>query len=194
VISAIGHETDVTIADFVADRRAPTPSAAAEIAVPSRFDVSVRLAVAAATMETSVRRQLGAASGDVRSHVRRIEQRGPAIDRDRQRVDDLVRRAQASAETRVRGAAQGVGGCVWRLRALDPFATLDRGYAIVQKGASIVSSVSEAQPGDALSVRVKDGSFAAHVDGGAGSVQRRKLKRRVPDAQAPLFMMPEERA
>ena len=194
VISAVGHETDVTIADFVADRRAPTPSAAAEIAAPARLDVSVRLGIAAGTMESVVRRQFEGAREAVLARVRTIEQRGPAIDRDRQRVDELARRAQAVAESRVRAAAQGVGGCVWRLRALDPFATLERGYAIVQRGASIVSTVGDAHPGDALSVRVRDGSFGAHVDGGAGSVQKRKLKRRVPDAQAPLFMMPEERA
>lgn len=194
VISAVGHETDVTIADYVADRRAPTPSAAAEIVAPDRLDVSVRLRVAAGTMESIVRRRIDAAREDVRGCARRIEQRGPAIDRERQRLDDLARRAQAAVEQRTREAAQGVGGCVWRLRALDPFATLERGYAIVQRGAAVVSSVADAKPGDGLSVRVKDGSFGAHVDGGAGSVQRRRLKRRVPEAQAPLFMMPEERA
>ncbi|MDE3095756.1 MAG: exodeoxyribonuclease VII large subunit [Chloroflexota bacterium] len=194
IISAVGHETDVTIADFVADRRAPTPSAAAEIVAPDRLDVSVRLGVAAGIMDSIVRRHMDAAREHVRGCARRIEQRGPAIDRERQRLDDLARRAQAAVEHRTREAAQGVGGCVWRLRALDPFATLERGYAIVQRGAAVVSSVAGAKPGDPLRVRVRDGSFGAHVDGGAGSVQRRRLKRRVPEAQAPLFMMPEERA
>ena len=194
VVSAVGHETDVTIADFVADRRAPTPSAAAEIVAPDRLEVAVRLGIAAGTMESVLRRRLDAARQSTQAAVQRIERRGPAMDRERQRVDDLSRRALAAVEHRTREATQQVGSCVWRLRALDPFATLERGYAIVQRGGSIVSSVGQAHPGDALSVRLRDGSFGAHVDGGAGSVQRRKLKKRVPDAQAPLFTMPEERA
>jgi exodeoxyribonuclease VII large subunit len=194
VVSAVGHETDTTIADFVADRRAPTPSAAAEIVAPDRLDVTVRLGIAAGTMESILRRRIDRAHEDVRAGVRRIEQRGPAIDRERQRVDDIARRALAAIEQRTRQAAQGVGGCVWRLRALDPFATLDRGYAIVQRNGSVVASVAQAKPGDGIAVRVKDGAFGAHVDGGPGAVQRRKLKRRVPEAQAPLFSMPEERA
>ena len=192
VVSAVGHETDTTIADFVADRRAPTPSAAAEIVAPDRTETRVHVGVAAATMESVVRERLNTERTAVRECVRFIERRAPDVNRERQRVDDLARRAQAAAEHRQRDAVQGVGGCVWRLKALDPFATLDRGYAIVQRGAVVVSSVADARPGDALEVRVKDGTFGAHVAGGAA--QRKRPTRRVPDAQAPLFTMPEERA
>jgi exonuclease VII large subunit len=86
----------------------------------------------------------------------------------------------------------GVGGCVWRLRALDPFATLERGYAIVQRGPAVISSVAETVAGERLDVRLKDGTFAAQVAGAAPPPRR--MKKRVPDAQAPLFTMPEERA
>ena len=192
VVSAVGHETDTTIADFVADRRAPTPSAAAEIVAPDRTETRVHVGVAAATMESVVRERLNTERTAVRECVRFIERRAPDVNRERQRVDDLAHRAQAAAEHRQRDAVQGVGGCVWRLKALDPFATLDRGYAIVQRGAVVVSSVADARPGDALEVRVKDGTFGAHVAGGAA--QRKRPTRRVPDAQAPLFTMPEERA
>ncbi len=192
VVSAVGHETDVTIADFVADRRAPTPSAAAEIVAPDRLEMRVRLGVAAGTMESVLRQRLGVEQAAVRECVRFIERRAPDVNRERQRVDEMARHAQAAAERAHRNAVQGVGGCVWRLKALDPFATLDRGYAIVQRGASVVSSVGDARPGDALEVRVKDGTFGAQVAGGA--VRRKRLTRRVPDAQAPLFTMPEERA
>ena len=145
----------------------------------------MRLDVTVGAIDAVLRRRIDRMRDDARAAIRRIEQRGPAIDRERQRVDDITRLALATIEQRTRQAAQGVGGCVWRLRALDPFATLDRGYAIVQRGATVVSSVGMAKPGDGVSVRVKDGTFGAHVDGGAGSVQRRKLKRRVPEAQAP---------
>ena len=121
-----------------------------------------------------------------------IERTAPRVDVLRQRLDDVMRRRLSAVERRQREVVQAVGGCVWRLRALDPFATLERGYAIVQREASVVTSVAAAHPGDAIRVRLSDGAFGAHVDG--GSVQQRKLKRRVPDAQAPLFSMPEERA
>jgi exodeoxyribonuclease VII large subunit len=193
VVSAVGHETDTTIADFVADRRAATPSAAAEIVAPDRIEVSVRLGIAAGTMQSLVREQISVERQALRHAAQRMDRRLPDVYRERQRVDDLSRRALGATETAQRAAAHGVGGCVWRLRALDPFATLERGYAIVQRGASVVSSVSEVHAGDALDVRVKDGIFEVHMGGGAPPPPKR-LRKRVPDAQAPLFTMPEERA
>jgi exodeoxyribonuclease VII large subunit len=193
VVSAVGHETDTTIADFVADRRAPTPSAAAEIVVPDRIEVSVRLGIAAGTMLSVLRDWIGAERHGLRYASQRMERHLPDVHRERQRIDDLSRRALTATETLQRTAAHGVGGCVWRLRALDPFATLERGYAIVQRGPSVISSVTDVKAGDALDVRVKDGTFGVHT-GGAAPPAPRRLRKRVPDAQAPLFTMPEERA
>ncbi|MBI5285541.1 MAG: exodeoxyribonuclease VII large subunit [Chloroflexi bacterium] len=192
VVSAVGHETDITIADFVADRRAPTPSAAAEIVAPDRIELSVRLGVAAGNMDAMLRERINVERSAVQDRLRFLERRAPDVNRERQRVDELARRVQSTADREHRELVQRVGGCVWRLKALDPFATLDRGYAIVQRGAAVVSSVAAARPGDAIDVRVKDGTFGAQVGGGAP--RRKKLKRAVPDAQAPLFTMPEERA
>jgi exodeoxyribonuclease VII large subunit len=193
VVSAVGHETDTTIADFVADRRAPTPSAAAEIVAPDRNEVTVRLGVAAGTMDSLLRERIGVRRAGMEASVHAIERRAPDVNTQRQRIDDVARRVTVAAEQAQRHAVQSVGTCVWRLRALDPFATLDRGYAIVQRGASVVASVTEPRPGESLSVRVKDGTFGVHVGGGPAPRPRR-LARRVPDAQAPLFTMPEERA
>jgi exodeoxyribonuclease VII large subunit len=192
VVSAVGHETDTTIADFVADRRAPTPSAAAEIVAPDRAELRHRAGVAAASLESMLRERLASERASVREHVLLIERRAPDVNRDRQRADELTRRAWSAAERRYRDAVQRVGGCVWRLKALDPFATLDRGYAIVQRGAAVVSSVASIRAGDALDVRVRDGAFGVAVAGGA--TRRRRPKRHTADAQAPLFTMPEERA
>lgn len=192
-VSAVGHETDTTIADFVADRRAPTPSAAAEIVAPDRRDVSMRLGVAAGAMKSELLRRLATDREGVRYGMRRMERLSPDVQRERQRVDDLARRAATTTEALHRSLVSGVGGCVWRLRTLDPFATLDRGYALVQKGTRVVSSVSDARSGDAVDVRVRDGSFAARIGAGAPP-NRRTPRRAVPDAQAPLFTMPESRA
>jgi exodeoxyribonuclease VII large subunit len=192
VVSAVGHETDVTIADFVADVRAPTPSAAAEIVAPDRLEVRVRLGIAAGAMESVLRERLGVDRASVQQHARIIDRTAPDVNRERQRVDDMARRAVRATEQAQRVAVQGVGGCVWRLKALDPFATLERGYAIVQKSSTVVSSVAQARPGEAIDVRVRDGTFGAQVGGGAP--RSRRPRRSVPDAQAPLFTMPEERA
>lgn len=192
VVSAVGHETDTTIADFVADRRAPTPSAAAEIVAPDRVELRHRIGVAAASLESMLRERLAAERASARECVRYLERRAPDVNRERQRADALARRAQSAAERRHREAVQGVGGCVWRLKALDPFATLERGYAIVQRGAAVISSVASVRAGEALDVRVKDGTFGVAVAGGTPT--RKRPKRRVGDAQVPLFTMPEERA
>ncbi|MDP9236066.1 MAG: exodeoxyribonuclease VII large subunit [Chloroflexota bacterium] len=192
-VSAVGHETDTTIADFVADRRAPTPSAAAEIVAPDAREIRALLHAHAAAMESSLHRGIRIERDRVRATLQSADRRAPDVNRERQRVDELTRRCTGAAEHSHRDRTHGLGGCVWRLKALDPFATLERGYAIVQRGPAIVSGTRDVRAGDALDVRVRDGSFGVHVDGGR-SGQRTRIKRRVPDAQAPLFTMPEERA
>ena len=193
VVSAVGHETDYTIADYVADVRAPTPSAAAEIVAPDRLQMQVRLGIAAGTMESVVHSILRSQEHAVRSKAELLQRWAPSVVSERQRVDELVRRAQGIAEHRQREATHGVGGCVWRLKSLSPYATLDRGYAIVQRAGAVVPSVSSVSPGDAIDVRVRDGSFGAVVGSGR-SAPKTRARKKVPDAQAPLFSIPEDRA
>jgi exodeoxyribonuclease VII large subunit len=83
IVSAVGHETDTTIADFVADRRAPTPSAAAEIVAPDRIDVSVRLGIAAGTMESILRQQIRVERESVRTPAGAMDRRVPDRRRNR---------------------------------------------------------------------------------------------------------------
>jgi exodeoxyribonuclease VII large subunit len=193
VVSAVGHETGYDDADFVADRRAPTPSAAADDRAGPRRNCGIAPASPLRLLESMLRERL--ASGqryDTSACAHGAPSAGPDVNRERQRVDEMARHAQAAAERAHRDAVQGVGGCVWRLKALDPFATLERGYSIVQRGAAVISSVGSVRTGEALDVRVKDGTFGAVVAGRAPT--RKRLKRRIADAQAPLFTMPEERA
>lgn len=192
VVSAVGHETDETIADLVADRRAPTPSAAAEIVAPDRFEMRARLGSVSGRLSATVQQRVGVERHNVQMCLRDVERAVPDVNRERQRVDDLARRAQSLVERVHRDAVQHVGACTWRLKALDPFATLERGYAIVQRNGTVVSRVGQAKKGEEMDVRVRDGSFGVVV--GTGAVRRRTPKRRVPDAQPPLFTMPEERA
>ena len=192
IVSAVGHETDTTIADFVADRRAPTPSAAAEIVSPDRGEVGAHLRVLLVSMESAVRQEIGSRRNNLQNDLHLLERRTPDVDRLRQGVDDIARRASRAAENAHATVVHAVGSFVWRLKSLDPFATLDRGYAIVQRGSTVISSVGKAKAGEALGVRVKDGTINVRVDGGAPV--RRRPKRSVPEAQAPLFTMPEYRA
>lgn len=192
VISAVGHETDFTIADYVADLRAPTPSVAAEIVAPDQAQLLTGIRSSTGALDSLVRSLVTRDRTAVSQSMHALDRRVPDIQATRQRIEGLVRRSLAIAERTHRDAEHGVGACVWRLKSLDPFATLDRGYAIVQKGGAVVSNVGSVKPGDALDVRVQDGVFEATV-GGRGPTPRRRA-RKVSDAQAPLFTMPEERA
>jgi exodeoxyribonuclease VII large subunit len=168
VVCGVGHETDFTIADLAADLRAPTPSAAAELATPDRGElarhvVHYRSRLAAAIEETVAgqRRQL---AGEVRA-LRRLSPQ-TWIDGRRQRVDDLSRAAQAAIAHRLSLARARLDGLGLRLSALNPAATLARGYAIVRRAGDgqVVVSVGQVAPGDRLSVQVSDGQFDSTVE------------------------------
>jgi exodeoxyribonuclease VII large subunit len=169
VISAIGHETDYTIADFVGDLRAPTPSAAAELVAPDRLEVTVRLSVLAASLLTSCRGEVEGRRAGLSQVVGRMERLIPDLARERQRVDDLWRQGNASLEAVLRRWRESLSGFAGQLRSLDPKATLARGYALVQRDGHVVSSVAEVTGGERLSVRVKDGGIPVRVEKAAGT-------------------------
>ena len=192
VVSAVGHETDYTMADFVADLRAPTPSAAAELVAPERLEVTVRLGVLAASLLTMCQAEVERRRGGVGQAVGRMERLMPDLGRERQRVDDLWRQANASLEGMLRRCRQGLWGFAGQLRSLDPKATLARGYALVQQDGHVVSSVGEVSGGERLSVRVKDGGFPVRVEKAAGTRPSRRQARRGDkrgDGVQPLLML-----
>ena len=165
VVSAVGHERDYTIADYVADLRAPTPSAAAELVVPNRADLlqDVRAyhegIYRAATYHLSMRRQeIDSLAQQLRSHT-------PDIDTLRRRVDDLAKAASTCLSNRLFLWGKDMTGLEMRLRALNPAATLLRGYTITQRQADgqVVSKTGHVSVGEELKLTVGDGSFAATV-------------------------------
>ena len=193
VVSAIGHETDTTIADYVADVRAPTPSAAAEMVAPDRTEVSVRLSVAAGTLISCVQRQAEDGRASVVQAVARVERAAPDLNRERQRTDDLTRSAQGAVDGMLRGFQKGLHGFHLALRSLDPYATLQRGYALVQRDGHVVDTVAHTKVGERLNVRVRDGDFPVRVDSGRPVPDRaRRRKAAVAAEQAPLFHLPPE--
>ncbi|MBI4199827.1 MAG: exodeoxyribonuclease VII large subunit [Chloroflexi bacterium] len=163
VITGIGHETDTTLADLVADRRAPTPSAAAELAVPDVTRLLGQVATwqraAVAAMGQEVFRRQQALQGLTRILLRQAPQPSSWS----QRVDELTQglaRALGSLLAMRRERFQGVRQ---RLATLDPRAVLGRGYAVVQRASngSLVTRVGQAPPETRLTVTVQDGRFRA---------------------------------
>ena len=162
VICGVGHETDFTLCDFAADLRAPTPTAAAELATQitiidlrgSLQNYRTRLVSAMLNYLAEQKTSLSSLASELRyvSPGRRIQS-------ERQRVDELTRRAHSSLLHHLRLESSHVGGMQRRLEALDPNAVLRRGYAVVTRtdDGSVVSRL--AQAGEEMKVRVSDGEF-----------------------------------
>jgi exodeoxyribonuclease VII large subunit len=166
VISGVGHEIDFTIADFAADLRAPTPSAAAEVAVPDVVEVQGLLAAAQAAMEDGWARRLGqwrAALGLQQQLLGRLSPLG-RVDGSRQRVDELGRRLERALDHRVSLLRTQAVGMEQRLAGLNPLAILERGYAVVRrKDGGVIRSTGTVGIGERIDVRVSDGRIEAEV-------------------------------
>jgi exodeoxyribonuclease VII large subunit len=165
VVSAIGHETDYTIADYVADVRAPTPSAAAEIVAPDWRDIFRQVRGMAISMGLDAKARVTRGSTEVERVGHRMRASAPDPAREQEWISAMM---STIAATIGRGAEQKrdrVLGFAARLGVLDPRATLARGYAVVQVRDSkeAVTSVAQVKGKERLDVYVKDGKFPAEV-------------------------------
>ncbi|MFZ5819808.1 MAG: exodeoxyribonuclease VII large subunit [Chloroflexota bacterium] len=168
LISGVGHETDFTLADFAADLRAPTPTAAAELATPVTLaDLSSWLQETKGRLAASTLGLLAARKGGLASLAARLRFASPQrrIQTSRQRLDDLSRRRLSAAQHRLSLEGARAKGLERRLQSLSPLAVLARGYAVVTRGqdGALVSSVGRVQTDDEIFVRVTDGQFGAVV-------------------------------
>ena len=169
VISGVGHETDFTIADFVADLRAPTPTAAAELATPDRTDLMAalndqypRLVRATLGQVAAQRYYLNEMQSLLQSHTPLTR-----ILNDRQRLDEFIHRTERALGGQMQLQGSQLSGLNHRLEALNPLAILNRGYAMVSRpDGDIIRSVEQVQDGDGINIRVSDGDFPAKVTGG----------------------------
>ena len=166
VITGVGHETDFTIADFAADLRAPTPTGAANLATPDRRELAAAVRGLAVSAQSQIQTHLTAVRSRTDALTQRLGRRSPALHlaRDRQRVDDLSRRADLAMAARLRSTREHLRSLSLHLSALDPTAVLSRGYAIItQSDGAVVGSIVQVAAGDALTVRVADGEFGVVV-------------------------------
>jgi exodeoxyribonuclease VII large subunit len=164
VISAVGHETDFTIADFVADVRAPTPSAAAEIATPDLYDLQRDVAGYAEYLRQAAERDTRDRRRQLDLLMDRMEYRIPDTVTPRQRVEELLARGRR-AVSQVTGLRRAdLRGIEAQLSALGPGKILHRGYAIVRvKDGPVAVSVDDISVDDELEVTLQGGSADARV-------------------------------
>ncbi len=169
VVSAVGHETDVTIADFVADRRAATPTMAAEIVVPDRAEVARRVASylerSRARVETRVGLERRRVAELVRSYA--LGQVRGRVERSMQSLDFTLERVQRGLGSASLARRAAVDTARARLAALDPREVLRRGYAVChdESGTHLVSGAQAASEAGRLRVTFHDGTVAATVAG-----------------------------
>ncbi|MBQ6379989.1 MAG: exodeoxyribonuclease VII large subunit [Clostridia bacterium] len=165
VISAVGHETDFTIADFAADMRAPTPSAAAELAVPNLSDVKAELAVKKAALGTALTNRLN------RERLKLEQLKAKPCLRDVRFVIDENRMRIASLSDKLdhlfalslqaqRTRLQGVSG---KLDALSPLKVLSRGFSVVKKENKTVYTAAQLSEGDTVEMRFSSGAAEATI-------------------------------
>jgi exodeoxyribonuclease VII large subunit len=192
VVCGVGHEVDVTLADFAADVRAPTPSAAAEIVVPDRLEMAASLRRAADRLTAATERRLAAAARDLAVERRALDRVSPAarlaaareqvgllfdratravearLARERLRLNNAAIELPRLTTARVAGARAALDASAAALGVLGPNATLERGYAIVRRApdGAIVRDPGEAPGGTQLAIRVARGEIGATVDDG----------------------------
>ncbi len=164
VISAVGHETDFTIADFVADLRAPTPSAAAEIAVPSAIELRNRID----TDKNRISRNIVGCIEGNRLLLERFKMRTPKnrIDDANLRIDSLIKSMDSSLKMKTMHLKRELSSAAAKLDALSPLQTLARGYSIpTTEDGTVIRSAKEMKVGTEFTLRMKDGSADCIVKG-----------------------------
>ena len=166
VVSAVGHETDVTLADLVADVRAPTPSAAAELVAPDRVEVAQRVDTLVRHADSALSQRLLGAHDRVDGRAEALQRALPDLAAAARGVEQGLGDARRALTATLAHATERTAAQAGRLGALSPLATLERGYAIVTASdGAAVTSAAALRAGDAVELRLRDGVRAARIEG-----------------------------
>ncbi len=167
VISGVGHETDFTIADFVADHRASTPTAAATAAVPDMFAWLADVQAHQQSLTELMQDILVCLTDELARTGRDLQRQNPQyqLDRLHQQLDDTTALLQTRLHHILSMRSERLRGTALQLHSLSPLLTIARGYAVVRLDANgaIVTSTQQVQAGDALTIQVTDGLIHAQV-------------------------------
>ncbi|MCZ6787158.1 MAG: exodeoxyribonuclease VII large subunit, partial [Planctomycetota bacterium] len=165
IVSAVGHESDFTIADFVADLRAPTPSAAAVAVTPDVRELRREVFNLTQHAQQHMGTLFMQRSRNVESLVDRMKRTLPDTASQRQRVDDVLERGRTALRSLIASRKEQTAGLAAALSAMNPVAVIDRGFAVLTKPSTgeTIASVADVAPGDIVRARVRDGSFDADV-------------------------------
>jgi exodeoxyribonuclease VII large subunit len=168
IISAVGHEVDFSIADFAADLRAPTPSAAAELVVRDRTEILEEIANLCYTMRSAVTAQWEAASSKLSRMVSSYSFNRPrdAVREYSQHIDELERRAGLAVLHRTTLLRQRHTAVIQHLEALNPAGVLQRGYTIIRKDGKILKSAKQLHRDDPADIQFHDGIVVTRVERG----------------------------
>ena len=167
IISAVGHETDFSISDFVADLRAPTPSAAAELAVPDIYEVKqkilgyqnrLRISLVKKVELMRMRYEKCMASSVFKEPTRKIQEQYLIVDQYIKKLENLIKTKYEKDKTKYIEV-------VAKLDAYSPLKTLSRGYSITEKSGKIVKTVKELKKGDNVLIHLADGKKKAIIEG-----------------------------
>ncbi len=165
IVSAVGHETDFSISDFVADLRAPTPSAAAELTVPDIYELKqknniyqnrLRLALVKKVEIMKLRFEKAMSSRIFKEPLRNINDQYLKIDNNIKRLENAIKSKQKEEKTKYIEL-------ISKLDALSPLKTLTRGYSFTEKENKIVRSIKELNTGDKITIRLVDGQKNAQI-------------------------------
>ena len=165
IISAVGHETDFSISDFVADLRAPTPSAAAELAVPDIYELKQKINTYQNRLKMALTKKLEImklryekcmSSSVFREPTRRIQENYIKMDSYVKQLENVINKIKEKNKNKYIEL-------VSKLDTLSPLKTLTRGYSIIEKDSKIIKSIAELQTEDEISIRLKDGEKQAKI-------------------------------
>ncbi len=167
IISGVGHETDFTLTDFAADLRAPTPTAAAEVATPDKLELLGVIFELANRHSTLLREKISDLRWEHGQYQSALQRLSPehALNTYRQRLDEIIYRMDRSLQNHLEKKKLHVINLQGALRSLNPNAVLNRGYAIVtrEKDGQLVKSAGQVQVDESIHIRVSQGSLAARI-------------------------------